>query len=154
MVFPVLEIRIQLGHVLQIFFDLQLLRDTVSAERNGVIRVIFYGLPVAVNRFLNACDICHFQRIIQSLQGGIVNIGQTDAIQFQLLLNDVLFQGDLVADILHRLFFNNSRDIIDVSIQDGLRIVSCRGSEAQCPGNKRRFIRVFSLSVIHRFHSV
>jgi hypothetical protein len=48
---------------------------------------------VAVDRLLDARRIGHFQRIIQTLQVSIVNIGQADTIQFQLLLNLFRFQA-------------------------------------------------------------
>nr|WBW57859.1 hypothetical protein KLPFCKAP_00005 [Escherichia coli] len=132
-VFTVLEIRIQLGHVLQILFNLQLLRNTVSTQRHGVVRIVFYRLSVAVNRLLNACRVRHFQRIVEALQVGVVDIGQTHAIQLQLLLNDFRFQRDLVTDIFHRLLLNNAGDIVDVTFQNRLRVSRRRGGKAQRP---------------------
>ena len=132
-VFTVLEIRIQLGHVLQILFNLQLLRNTVSTQRHGVVRIVFYRLSVTVNRILNACRVRHFQRIVEALQVGVVDIGQTHAIQLQLLLNDFRFQRDLVTDIFHRLLLNNAGDIVDVTFQNRLRVSRRRGGKAQRP---------------------
>ena len=62
-----------------------------------------------------------------------MDIGQTHAIQLQLLLNDFRFQRDLVTDIFHRLLLNNAGDIVDVTFQNRLRVSRRRGGKAQRP---------------------
>ena len=129
-VFAVLEIGVQLRNVLQIFFNLQFLRNPVRTEGDGIIRIVFHRLSIAVDRLFDPCRVRHFQRVVQALQVGIMDICQTDPIQLQLLLNRFGSQDQLIANVLHGLLLDDAGDVLNVTIQHFLRVLCRWGSEA------------------------
>ena len=129
-VFAVLEIGVQLRNVLEIFFNLQFLRNPVRTEGDGIIRIVFHRLSIAVNRLFDPSRVRHFQRVVQALQVGIVDIGQTDPIQLQLLLYRFGSQDQLIANVLHGLLLDDAGDVLNVTIQHFLRILCRWGCEA------------------------
>ncbi len=136
MVLTVTQITVDLGHVRYPFFNFQFAGNTIRAERNRKIRIIFYRLTIAVNRSLNTGGVGDFQRIMKTLNIGIKLIFETHPIHRQLFLLIAGFDFQLVTNIFQRLFHDDIRDVLNIASQHFLRFFPRRRGKTQRPRRK------------------
>ncbi len=86
MIFTITQIGVEIGNILQRFFNPQLFLNTVRTQRNREVRIVIHHLTIAIDWLFNARSVGHFQRVIQTLDLNITLVSQANAIEIQLLL--------------------------------------------------------------------